>query len=98
MLPPDHCNVHYGPTCTITQPFHRYDTFENRRFERLLKPVKAAIVYLQCMFRDSHCYFSSMRPKSGGYGTPHSRKWGVRVWLLPKVWWLPFFEHVQCIY
>jgi len=69
-----HCNVHYGPT--ITQPFHRYDTFENRRFERLLKPVKAAIVYLQCMFRDSHCYFSSMRLKSGGYGTPTPKSGG----------------------
>ena len=31
------------------------------------------------MFRDSHCYFSAMRLKSGGYGTPHSKKWGVRV-------------------
>jgi len=73
-LRPVHCNVHYGPT--ITQPFHRCDTFENRRFERLLKPVKAAIVYLQCIFRDSHCYFSSMPLKSGVYGTPHSKKWG----------------------
>ena len=31
------------------------------------------------MFRDSHCYFSSMHLKSGGYGTPHSKKWGVHV-------------------
>jgi len=61
-----HCNVHYGPT--ITQPFHRYDTFENRGFKRLSKPVKAAIVYLQCMFRDSHCYFFFHAPE----------KWGVR--------------------
>jgi len=75
-LRPVHCNVRYGPT--ITQPFHRYDTFENRRFERLLKPVKAATVYLQCMFRDSHCYFSSMRLKSGGYGTPTSKSGGTR--------------------
>ena len=32
--------IHYGPT---TQPFHkyRYDTFQNRIFERLLKPVIA---------------------------------------------------------
>jgi len=66
--------MYSGPT--ITQPFHRYDAFENRRFERLLKPVKAAIVYFQCIFRDSHCCFSSMRLKSGGYGTPHSKKWG----------------------
>jgi len=74
-LRPVHCNAHYGPT--ITQSFHRYDAFENRRFERLLKPVKAAIVYLQCIFRDSHCCFSSMRLKSGGgYGTPHSKNWG----------------------
>ena len=72
---PIHCNVHYGPT--ITQPFHRYDTFENRRFERLLKPVKAAIMYLQCIFRDSHCYFSSMRLKSGGYGTPTPKSGGT---------------------
>jgi len=52
--------------------------FENRRFERLLKPVKAAIVYLQCMFRDSHCSFSSMRLKSGGT-VPSTPKSGVRV-------------------
>ena len=69
-----HCNVYYGPT--ITQPFHRYDTFENRRFERLLKPVKAAIVYLQCIFRDSHCYFSSMRLKSGGTVPPTPKSGG----------------------
>jgi len=24
-------------------------------------------------------------PKSGGYGTPHSKKWGVRVPLVPPV-------------
>jgi len=41
-------------------------------------------VYLQCMFRDSHCHFSSMRLKSGGYGTPHSKKWGVRVPPVPS--------------
>jgi len=49
-------------------------TFENRSFEWLLKPV---IVYRQLILRDSHCYFSAMRLKSGGYGTPHSKKWGI---------------------
>jgi len=29
--------------------------------------------------RESRCYFSVILPKSGGYGTPHSEKWGVRV-------------------
>jgi len=29
--------------------------------------------------RESRCYFSVILPKSGGYGTPHSKKWGVRV-------------------
>jgi len=52
-LRPVQCNLHYGPT---PQLFHKYDTFENRSFEQLLKPV---IVYLQCMLRDSHCYFLS---------------------------------------
>jgi len=75
-LRPVHCNAHYGPT---PQPFHRYNMFENRRFERLLKPVTAVLVYLQCIFRDSHWYFSAMCLKSGRYGTPHSKKWGVRV-------------------
>ena len=77
---PVHCKVHYGPT---PQPFYRYDTFENRRFERLLKPVKAAIVYLQCIFRDSHCYFSSMRLKSGGTVPPLQKMGGTRT--PPKV-------------
>ena len=39
-------------------------------------PVKAVIVYLQCMFRDSHFYFSAMRLKSGGYGTPTPKSGG----------------------
>jgi len=29
---------------------------------------------------ESRSYFSITRPKSGGYGTPHSKKWGVRVY------------------
>ena len=62
-----------------------YDTFENRRFERLLKPVKAVIVYLQCMFEDSHYYFFAMRLKSGGYGSPHSKKRGKRGVRVPPV-------------
>ena len=28
------------------------------------------------MFRDSHCYFSAMRLKSGGYGTPTAKSGG----------------------
>ena len=47
---------------------------ENRSFERLLKPV---VVYLQCMLRDSHCYFSVMRVKSGGTVPPLQKVGGV---------------------
>ena len=74
---PDHCNVHFGPT---PEPFHKYDTFENGRFERLLKPV---IVYLQCMLRDSHCYFSAMRLKSGGTVRRAPKSGGTRTPVLP---------------
>jgi len=38
-----HCNVHYGPTPHLHH-IRACDTFENRSFERLLKPV---IVYRQ---------------------------------------------------
>jgi len=81
MLRPVHCDVHYGPT---PQPFHTYkayDTFENRSFERLLKPV---IVYLQCMLRDIHCYFYALRLKSGGIRYPHSKKWGYAYSRTPR--------------
>ena len=56
------------------QTFHAYDTFENRSFERLLTPV---IVYLQCMLRDSHCYFSAMRLKSGATVPPTPKSGGT---------------------
>ena len=64
------------------------------KFEWLLKPV---IVYLQCMLRDSRCYFSAMRWKVGGtvYVTPISKS-GVRVppvspTVTPMLWGTRYF-------
>ena len=65
--------------CIMDQHLSRYDTFENLSFERLLKPV---IVYLQCMLRDSHCYYSALRLKNGGT-VPPTPKVGVRVPRVP---------------
>jgi len=48
--------------------------FENRRFERLLKPVTAVLVYLQCIFRESLLFFCHA-----------PEKWGVRYPPLQKV-------------
>jgi len=76
------CSIQSNPLkCALwayPQPFHRRacDTFENRSFERLLKPD---ILYFQCMLRDSHCYFSAVRLKSGGMVPPTPKKWGIRV-------------------
>ena len=39
--------------------------------------IKPVIVYLQCMLRDSQCYFSALPPKSG-IRYPHFKKWRVR--------------------
>jgi len=35
--------------------------------------------------RESRCYFFYHTPKKWGYGTPHSKKWGVRVLSVPPV-------------
>jgi len=76
-----HCNVHYGPT---PQPYtvSACDTFENRRFERLLKPV---IVYLQRICRGTvTVIFQPCAWKVGGTVTvPPLQKVGVhvRLWL-----------------
>jgi len=52
-----HSKLLYFITTIFLHLHDMHDTFENRSFDRLLKPVKAVIVHLQCMPSDSHSIF-----------------------------------------
>jgi len=71
-----HCNAHYGPT---PQPFHTCMWYVWK--SKFRTTVKA---YLQCMLRDSYCYFSAMCLISGGTVTPTPKSGGTRTLRTPR--------------